>query len=83
MPNIPSAFSVSRCARKKPPRSYTSSLYNSAVTIASSQPRPVFTFERMFSKFAFQDFPPILTWSAEICHTLRTDVSTMVASPLP
>jgi hypothetical protein len=37
----------------------------------------------MFWKFAAQDFPPSLTLSGATCHTLRTDVSTIVSWPLP
>jgi hypothetical protein len=40
-------------------------------------------FESTVSKFAAQDFPPILILPGAICHTLRTDVSTIVSSPLP
>jgi hypothetical protein len=37
----------------------------------------------MVPKFAAQDFPASLTLSGPTCHTLRTDVSTIVSWPLP
>ena len=49
-------------ARKIPPVSYTSSLYNSADTAMPSQPRPVVTCFKMWSKLSDQDLPLTCTW---------------------